>query len=217
MSTKIEWAQETWNCVWGCKNNCPYCYARKIAKRFGKKVCGRDDFVPTWVQKNFDRKFPKKPCRIFVNSMSDIAYWRTEWMNKVIHKIETEYPQHTFMFLTKRPEVYEPHGPWPLNCWLGVTVNGMKDIGNMVALDMMDDRLVKFVSYEPILANEHIPYGLDWLILGLETGRKNIFVPDKAFIVEMVNAAQSAGTKIFMKDSMSKCWDGELIREFPNV
>lgn len=48
-------------------------------------------------------------------------------------------------------------------------------------------------------------------------GRKNIFIPDKAFIVEMVNAAQSAGTKIFMKDSMSKCWDGELIREFPNV
>jgi len=33
--TKIEWCDSTWNPVTGCLNNCPYCYARKQAKRFG--------------------------------------------------------------------------------------------------------------------------------------------------------------------------------------
>ena len=33
--TKIEWADMTWNPVTGCKHGCVYCYARKIAKRFG--------------------------------------------------------------------------------------------------------------------------------------------------------------------------------------
>lgn len=33
--TKIEWADMTWNPVTGCKHNCEYCYAKKIAERFG--------------------------------------------------------------------------------------------------------------------------------------------------------------------------------------
>jgi len=32
--TKIDWCDMTWNPVTGCLNSCPYCYARKIAKRF---------------------------------------------------------------------------------------------------------------------------------------------------------------------------------------
>lgn len=33
--TKIEWCDYTWNPVTGCLHNCPYCYARRIANRFG--------------------------------------------------------------------------------------------------------------------------------------------------------------------------------------
>jgi len=33
--SKIEWCTHTWSPVTGCLNNCPYCYARKIAQRFG--------------------------------------------------------------------------------------------------------------------------------------------------------------------------------------
>lgn len=38
--TKIEWCDMTWNPVTGCLHNCPYCYARRIAERFGL------DFAP---------------------------------------------------------------------------------------------------------------------------------------------------------------------------
>lgn len=34
-TTKIDWADATWSPVTGCLNDCEYCYARKIAERFG--------------------------------------------------------------------------------------------------------------------------------------------------------------------------------------
>lgn len=33
--TKIEWCDSTWNPVTGCLQGCEYCYARRIAERFG--------------------------------------------------------------------------------------------------------------------------------------------------------------------------------------
>lgn len=33
--TKIEWCDATWNPVTGCLHGCEYCYARRIAERFG--------------------------------------------------------------------------------------------------------------------------------------------------------------------------------------
>ena len=33
--TEIDWADATWNPVTGCLHGCEYCYARKIAERFG--------------------------------------------------------------------------------------------------------------------------------------------------------------------------------------
>lgn len=35
--TKIHFCDETWNPVTGCLHGCEYCYARKIAERFGSK------------------------------------------------------------------------------------------------------------------------------------------------------------------------------------
>lgn len=34
-----EWAEFNVNFSKGCSNNCKYCYARKIASRFGWKTC----------------------------------------------------------------------------------------------------------------------------------------------------------------------------------
>ena len=39
--TKIEWADATWNPVTGCLHGCPYCYAARIAKRFGGHTSGK--------------------------------------------------------------------------------------------------------------------------------------------------------------------------------
>ena len=38
--TRIEWCDRTWNPVTGCLHGCEYCYARRIAKRFGTFLNG---------------------------------------------------------------------------------------------------------------------------------------------------------------------------------
>ena len=46
--TKIDWADATWNPVTGCLHGCEYCYARRIAKRFGRAtiaVCGEEGYA----------------------------------------------------------------------------------------------------------------------------------------------------------------------------
>ena len=41
--TKIDWADASWNPVTGCLHDCEYCYARKIANRFGGRIAADDD------------------------------------------------------------------------------------------------------------------------------------------------------------------------------
>ena len=38
--SKIDWCDDTWNPVTGCRHGCPYCYARAMTNRFGDKETG---------------------------------------------------------------------------------------------------------------------------------------------------------------------------------
>jgi protein gp37 len=172
--TKIETCDYTWNPVVGCRNKCPYCYARAMAKRFWKKrymeecnyhfnlhpdwvwtgdhLSGLKDFKPTWLESQFNKKFPKKPQRIFVGSMSEIYYWDKVWIQKVIDKTK-QYPQHIFMFLTKYPDTYSG---WlfPRNCWLGVTITGIRELSDYHLKfyhRYIKKENIKFLSLEPLL------------------------------------------------------------------
>jgi len=54
---KIGWCDMTWNPVWGCRNNCEYCYARKIAGFRYKQIAEKDSmkgFYPNGI-----KEFPK--------------------------------------------------------------------------------------------------------------------------------------------------------------
>lgn len=66
-----EWADYNVNCIYGCFNNCRYCYAKIIAKRFGRateKTWGimriRNEMVA--------RNFSKRPGRVMFPSSHDI-------------------------------------------------------------------------------------------------------------------------------------------------
>ena len=46
--TKIDWCDSTWNPVTGCLHGCAYCYARRIAERFGRAtiaVCDEEGYA----------------------------------------------------------------------------------------------------------------------------------------------------------------------------
>ena len=64
--TKIEWCSHTWNPVTGCRHDCPYCYARRIATRFGPKI---DEFpdesgIMAFVNEGVDCYVVEKPTEL---------------------------------------------------------------------------------------------------------------------------------------------------------
>ena len=203
--TKIDYATHTWNPVWGCRRGCPYCYARATAQRFHPG----DDFKPRWMEKNFNRAMPRDPARIFVNSMSDIEWWESEWMKRVLGRIR-ENPQHTFLFLTKQSGIYWSH-KFPDNCWIGVTATTEAEI--LAAYPIFGGR-VRFLSIEPIQQriNPTVvdPGIIDWVILGAETGnRSDRVVPPADWIAPWLQLE----IPLFMKDNLP--WDGPRRREYP--
>ena len=246
MANKIGWCDRTWNPVWGCLNHCEYCYARKMAKRFsnqiaendyyirywGNKHCAKgvnktyvkklsDDlknFTPTFLYGQYSKKFPKKPQRIFVGSMSEIYYWKDEWLEKVLEKVKL-YPQHTFQFLTKHSQVYLKY-VFPTNCWLGITITKDDDLSYVSFLQFAykDFKKIKYISFEPLL-DKIIGLSLlkyfKWIIIGVETGnRKGKVIPKREWIENIVSYCRDKNIPIYLKDSLKDIYPVE-IKEFP--
>lgn len=240
MKNKIGWCNTTFNPCWGCRNHCEYCYARSIAKRFGSIRFREEweyrtehnmdalrfklqnsldliEFRPTFLHSQFNKKFPKKPQKIFVGSMSEIAHWKDEWLEKVLEKVK-QYPQHIFQFLTRYPEVYYRY-IFPENCWLGVTITREKDFERGLPYLLITSRNIIFISIEPIL--EYINPGpfsnanIDWVILGAETGkRKGKIIPKKDWIENIVNYCKWSNIPVYLKDSLKGIYPEE-IKMFP--
>lgn len=235
MKNKIGWCNTTWNPAWGCLNNCEYCYARKMAKRFYKKIYesefnyyGKNTpswawtgdylqnlayFKPTFLVSQFNKKFPKKPQRIFVGSMSEIAHWETKWVEVVLGRILC-YPQHIFQFLTRHPEVYLNYS-FPQNCWLGVTATKNERIHFIEK----HKSKVRFISIEPLLEEIDIEtiddFEPNWIIIGAETGnRKDKIIPKKEWVDIIIDFCNRTGVPLYLKDSLKKIYPVE-IKEFP--
>lgn len=218
----IVWADWSWNPVWGCLNKCPYCYAQSISKRFGKQICGRDDFQPTWIEKNFQKPIPKNANHIFVNSMSDVAFWKLDWLEKVVEKIIYEYSDKTFLFLTK--DLISAYELWGLmddgliissndaNICFGATINYQSDLVKIATQE------ADFLSIEPIferidLSILKMKY-LHQVIVGAETGnRKEKVIPKAEWIEEIREFCQKNGIKLFEKDSLKDIVKRPLIQE----
>jgi protein gp37 len=242
MKNKIGWCSMTFNPVWGCLNHCEYCYARKIAKRFANRMAiheifrpGDGDeaskkinnlsnelmkFIPTFLNSQYYKKFPKKPQRIFVGSMSEIAHWEKEWMEKVLDRIKL-YPQHVFQFLTRYPDIYFGKYKFPLNCWLGATITrplNTKPMGYSTekAFNMNKDNL-KFISFEPLLERIEPKFKVDWVIIGAETGnRRGKVIPKKEWIENIVDYCRKNNIPIYLKDSLKDIYPVE-VKEFPKT
>jgi protein gp37 len=202
MATKIKWTDDTWNPVWGCKANCDYCYAKGIAKRFAEPMIRAENeyknFDPEIAELFFDekiekikafdpyffkhkmffKKFPKQPKKIFIGSMSDIAFWKDDWVELLLQEIK-QYPQHTFQLLTKFPKVYQKDifASFPKNVWFGATVTKTDELEKMIDLLHINAPLdrIRYVNFEPLL--ENIPtktlFGaglVDWVIIGAMSG-----------------------------------------------
>jgi protein gp37 len=118
-TTSIEWTDKTWNPVRGCSivsPGCVNCYAMKQAHRFSgpggayEGLTKQTKAGPQWTgkvvwdeSKLLEPLSWRKPCRVFVNSMSDLFHESVPdaFIDKVF-AVMALAPRHAFQVLTKR-------------------------------------------------------------------------------------------------------------------
>ena len=172
--TKIEWADSTFNPVWGCQKvspACDFCYAEALDKRTGGKHWGpnaprRRTSVQNWNKaRKWNREADKffsehgRRRRVFCASMADVFdnQWEKEWRDDLWQLIR-ECPDMDWLLLTKRPQNIEKMKPifWDEikgHIWLGTTIENQEVADRNIPFLLWQDCAVRFLSCEPLLGH----------------------------------------------------------------
>jgi protein gp37 len=190
--TAIEWATHVWNPTTGCDQvspGCDNCYAKTLAKRLqamgnsrytndGDPRTSGPGFKLTMHWDKLDEPLhwsPRKPRRVFVNSMSDLFHddVTMEFTARAFASMAAA-SAHTFMVLTKRPQIMasrvhrleslvrELAGDviWPLpNIWLGTSVEDQERAQLRIPKLLQVPAAVRFLSCEPLLGPVELASG----------------------------------------------------------
>ncbi|MDP2726278.1 MAG: DUF5131 family protein [Dehalococcoidia bacterium] len=150
-------------------------------------------------------------------------------LKQYLHFVLKSCPQHTFIFLTKAPWNLERWGSWPDNAWVGasICIDWMvpRTIDNLCGIQAG----CKWLSIEPMLSwtaltgYDFARAGISWLVIGALTGsRKDMeaarvkwpeltlmpfgpkwsLQPPVSWVQEIVEAAEKAGVKIWLKNNV---------------
>lgn len=231
--SKIEWTEETWNPITGCtkcSEGCQNCYAEKFAQRLNMMGNKRykNGFQVTIHEDLFEKPLSwKKNKLIFVNSMSDLFHEDIS-DDIILHlfSIMNKASNHTFQILTKRSQrlVELSHKiTWSNNIWMGVSVENKDNIFRCNDLKKTD-AYIKFVSAEPLLGslNNINLNGIDWLIVGGESGPKSRHIEEN-WVVELQKLALDSETAFFFKQwggfnkkKNGNLLNGEVFQSYPS-
>lgn len=220
---KIEWCDRTinpliisgmpyaspngWHCTKitsGCKN----CYAERINIYRGNKCPYDNEKV------NYDLslccfwKLPKRSCRIFVQSMSDIFHPFVTIPQ--IYQIFLEMAvrrQHTWIISTKRPdraleffrekEIDLRRFP-ELKLYMLFSASTQKDLYAGIYDFLRIPVRVHGLNLEPLLGLISVGDGIDWNIIGPETGAHRRLCKIE-WIEDIVTQNKKTGTPCFIK------------------
>lgn len=158
----------TWNLFTGCRFNCSYCWARKLAETRLKRSYP-NGFIPTTHPDRFNKRF-KPDDFVFVSSMGDITYAPSSVMNVVIATAQ-KCPETKFLLCTKDPSIYwqvKFHQP---NLYVGTTIETNRDTKAFSRAPTTRERYSifrdlnhghKFLSLEPLMDFDLIPF-VKWI------------------------------------------------------
>lgn len=220
--TKIPMYDSSHNFWTGCtkiSEGCKNCYMFRAKKRYGHDPENISEIL------NFDKPLKwKEPKRIFVNSWSDFYHEAGDkWRNRAFN-IMKKSPQHTYCILTKRPDRILMNTRYDIifnnmlkNIWWGVTIENMNHLDRYYQLESTltgTNQTLLFVSIEPMLSEmdlgkllrPHKDHGgltfqpAQWVIVGTESGGKNIRRPAKIEWVEsIVEQCKEFNVPVFVK------------------
>ncbi len=243
--TRIDYVDYSWNPATGCSRGCEYCYAHRIAKRFGWS------FQPTFHYDRLDEPLKhKKPARILVCSMGDLfdpgisldevsRVWKYMWLAK----------QHTYLVLTKRPErmlkfvkhyIGQEQAIWD-HVWLGVSITNQAEANERIPVLLRTPAALRWVSVEPILGpvnlrrwiNRDYACGCGGLCDPREpcpmrqsapmldwvvVGAQTgpgALVPRQRWVIDLLDQCGIARLATWQKDNLARCIAGPLVQELP--
>lgn len=208
--TKIPWTEKTWNPVRGCSPasaGCDHCYAAANAGRFEPALVnaiGQFNGTIRCLPKRLKEPLRwRKPKMVFVPSMGDLFHDKvpSEFIHRVLQTIR-ECPHHTFQILTKRTKrlrQWAQSRAWPVNVWLGATVEECGVLNRIVDLRALPAH-TRFLSCEPLLGPlDELPLdGIHWVIVGGETG-PGARLCKVEWIRSIVKQCKAAGVAVFVK------------------
>lgn len=233
-TTKIEYAVSpdgsagrNWSFFPGCLGPdgkpCPYCWSRnRVLPRMKCAKCR--SLVPHFHPERMDEPLHvKKPTTWLVNFAGD---WMGGWIEPDIIRnslqIMAACPQHRFLTLTKNPMRLKDFS-FPTNCWVGASATNAEMARRaMIELDFIQAK-VKFLSIEPLLDNDgYTPWRyltftkVQWVIIGAATGCKDLLPPKIEWVAEIVEAADKAGVKLWLKRNLDKLLWNESAYAYPD-
>ena len=235
----------TWNPSRGCticSPGCIHCYAMVnmamkntnprlpgchgfafFDERKNPHWTGKVEFVPAKVN---DPLAWKTPCRIFVNSMSDLFHedLPVEGIQEVFRVMKQAY-WNQFQILTKRSKRLADLAPqldWASNIHMGVSVESPEYFCRIDDLRKVP-AAVRFVSLEPLIA----PLtgidleGIQWAIVGGESG-PGFRLTEKEWVIELRDLCEETQLPFFFKQwggvrkkKAGRILDGKIYTAFP--
>jgi len=145
----------------------------------------------------------KKPRMIFVNSMSDLFHEEVppDFIQKVFGVMSLA-SRHRFQVLTKRSRrllELDTEIDWPLNVWVGVSVETARYLYRIDHL-RQTHACLKFLSLEPLLGPmpELNLESIDWVIVGGESG-PGARPMAKEWVIEVKEQCEKADIPFFFK------------------
>jgi len=235
-TTKIEWADATWNPVTGCTKvspGCDHCYAERFSERF--RNVREHPFSQGFDLRLHENRLDhprrwKTPRRIFVNSMSDLfhAEIKTEYVDRIFDVMESTR-HHIFQVLTKRSGRMQRYLNQrystleaPSHIWCGVSVEDNLRLARVRHLQQTQSA-IRFLSIEPLLERiEGLDLsGIHWVIVGGESG-PGARVMEEQWVREIRDQCTTEKVPFFFKQwggktskAGGRTLDGALHDEFP--
>lgn len=216
MSVCIKDQIQNMNVVIGCTIGCTYCYARNNVRRYHMI----DDFEkPEYFPSKLRLMDKSKPQNFLLTGMSDFAGWQAAWRDEVFAKM-AQNPQHQYLFLTKRPEQISFATELD-NAWFGVTVTSSKEKHRIADLKKHIKGKHYHVTFEPMFDNigEVDFSGIDWIVIGTETGRrKGKAITKPEWVYNLTEQAHTFGIPVFMKEDIIPIMsEKNMIQELPQA
>ena len=226
--TNIESLDYGWNFFPGCLHQetglCPIknCWAKSALERQGRTT------DPQYLREKILEPLPwRKAGFVAVNWMGDLG---GSWADPGMSSGFTTYPggppmslrdkvfdvilqKHllNFLFLTKNSRAWVKWSPFPRNAWPGATACDTGMAQDALGYLWATKARVKFIYFEPLmeeikikdLGKHFLKSGIKWIIIGAQSRPR--VLPEYEWVSDLVQAADQAGAKIWIKNSLNTC------------